>query len=415
MKKFAYIILGLSIVGAVISGLLIIQHYSPDNTVTSLFCGGGPVNPCMELSQTKYAELFGIPVAAYGLLFYLFVLFIILIADYAEGRYHAYSLAVLLALSIVSIIADAVLAVILIIVKLPCQLCIATYAVNICILALLVAWREKAGTREDNSLRVLYKEIFLAKDATSDRKAFNASFVIFLFLLPYAIFSTSNILQLKSDTNRPSADQIKADVRSYYQQPAENIKFPDSGIVLGNPEAEVAITVFTDFLCSFCYKSHLAEEYLLSKYENKIKIIYFTYPLDKNCNPHISQTVYKNSCIASRAFLAATEAGIVEQYSIKHFAEYKKFDHNYDHNRSISILETIDRKDLKDLNAQAFQALMNSARSTKLLEEHIALAKKLSIDGTPAIFINNKRINGYRPVQVLDVIIRNELARKNLL
>ena len=46
---------------------------------------------------------------------------------------------------------------------------------------------------------------------------------------------------------------------NFYQTPAQKIDFPDSGIILGNPEAEVTLYVFTDFLCSACYEFYRIE------------------------------------------------------------------------------------------------------------------------------------------------------------
>ena len=89
MKKFIYLILALAIAGAVLSGILLLQHFYPEAKIGIISCGDGIINPCLSLSQSGYVTLFTIPVAAYGLLWYLLALFILLIADYAGGRYHA--------------------------------------------------------------------------------------------------------------------------------------------------------------------------------------------------------------------------------------------------------------------------------------------------------------------------------------
>ena len=125
----------------------------PDAKIGIISCGGGIVNPCLTLAQSGWSTLFKIPVAAYGLLWYLLAMFIVLIADYAGGRYHAYCLAVILPLAAVAVAADVVLAVILIITKLFCTFCIATYAVNIGILAVAILWFRKAMKDEQFSLR----------------------------------------------------------------------------------------------------------------------------------------------------------------------------------------------------------------------------------------------------------------------
>ncbi|OHD67513.1 MAG: hypothetical protein A2W19_07465 [Spirochaetes bacterium RBG_16_49_21] len=421
MKKFVYGIFSLSAAGAIISGILIFQHYNPDSSISRLFCGDGLANPCRALAESDYSTLFGMPVASYGLVYYLLVLFIILIADYADGRYYAYSLASLLPLSAVAVAADIALGIVLIAVKLPCWLCLATYLINLGILALLIIWHRKMKAGENWSLPGLYREIFSAEKAPADRKAFYASFVLFAFLLPFSIFSTAQIVKLKTalsrsaDDQKLSARQITGYITDFYNQPVEKAKFPDTGMAVGNPKAELSIIVFSDFLCSYCYKFYLVEEFLLSKYKNKIKIIYYNFPLDRGCNPALSRTIYRNSCTASRAFLAASEAGILEHYMKKHFSQYQSLDHAYDSQKPLDVLKLMDTGERRGIDSGKFRILMNSAKTARQLEEHIKLANKLGINGTPTIFISNRKIDGFRPAEVLDTIINIELGGRKAL
>ncbi|TFH40055.1 MAG: hypothetical protein E4G96_08185, partial [Chrysiogenales bacterium] len=138
MKKYVYLILALSAVGAAISAILLLQHYYPDSGPGSLFCGSGIVNPCLTLALSGNSTLFGMPLAAMGLLWHLTAVFIILIADYAGDRYYAHSLALLLPLAGAAVVADLALGAVLIATRLFCALCIATYFVNAAVLAALI-------------------------------------------------------------------------------------------------------------------------------------------------------------------------------------------------------------------------------------------------------------------------------------
>ena len=101
---------------------------------------------------------------------------------------------------------------------------------------------------------------------------------------------------------------------NFYKQPAENIDLPDTGIVLGNPKADMTIVCFTDFLCSACHEFYKMEKFFFGKYGTASKPCITTIPLDKDCNREMKRTVYANSCIASRAFIAASDAGIIDEY-----------------------------------------------------------------------------------------------------
>ncbi|MBN2158656.1 MAG: thioredoxin domain-containing protein [Spirochaetes bacterium] len=411
MKKYIYLILALSIAGALLSGILLLQHYYPQSKIGFITCGEGIINPCLSLARSNYSTVFGIPVAAYGLLWNLLVIFILLIADYAGGRYPACALAVIFPLSAIAFAADIALGGILIATGIFCKFCVATYAVNAAILALAIVWLFKARRDEQFSLAGTLRGIVSAEDSSPDRKAFYSSFVLFVFLLCFAIFSTSYILKLKTGNTRVSADKISTFLDNFYNSPPEKITLPESGIVMGNPEARVTITVFTDFLCSACYRFYQVERLLLNKYGDDIRIVYYNFPLDQGCNPTMRRSVYKNSCIASRAIFAALDGDILEDYVVRHFQDYRRIHGNYNEGTAIETLRMIPPGSRPGMDEARFNALMNSEDTSRRIAEHISAAKQIGIDSTPTLFIGGRRLVGVPPVEVLDRIVDRELAR----
>ncbi len=412
MKKIVYPLLALSVIGAVLSGMLLIQHYYPNVNLGVISCGDGIVNPCLTLSQSAYSTLFTIPVAAYGLLWFLLALFILLIADYAEGRYHDYALALIMPLSIVSVIADVALGIILIATQLMCKLCIATYAVNIAMLALVIVWYRIAARDAHFSFTGVYRDLILPADPSPDRKAFYSAFVLFTFLLGFAVFSTSYILKMKTEKAKIPDDRAAAFISNFYKSPVEKLDLPDTGIVLGNPKADLTIVAFTDFLCSACYEFYRIESFLLAKYRDHIRIVYFNYPLDMACNRDMKRTVYNNSCVASRALITASDAGILDHYITKHFADYQNTHMRYTQALAIAAFNQIPQNERKGLDERQFFAAMNSEGTTLRLEEHLKLAKQLRVDATPTLFIGGRRLVGVPPAEIMDQIIKTELDKK---
>lgn len=408
MKKIVYPLLALAIIGAALSTLLLVQHYYPESRLGFISCGNGIINPCLSLAKSGYATFFTIPIAAYGLLWYLLALFILLIADYAEGRYHDYALATILPLTAAAVAADIVLGVILITTQLLCKFCIATYAVNIFMLALVILWYRAARRDEQFSFSNVFREIFQSAEPSSDRKAFYSSFVLFVFLLAFAIFSTSYILRIKS---QHSGDPASSFISGFYNKPVERLTLPNNGIILGNPNAKVTIVAFTDFLCSACYQFYTIETLLFKKYKGLVRTVYFNYPLDKTCNRDMKRTVYTNSCIAARAFLAASEMGIVDEYILKHFADYEKTHSRYNQTLALQAFSQMKPGDRKGMDENQFLARMNAEDTARRLEEHMKLAKQLRVDATPTIFIGGRRLVGVPPAEILDRIIQTELSQ----
>lgn len=409
MKKYVYAILILSIAGAALSGMLLLQHYYPDSGPGSLLCGGGLVNSCLTLSQSPYSTLFGVPMAAFGLFWHLTAVFVLLIADYARGRYYAYSLAALLPLACAAVTADILLGALLVKTGLFCALCIATYGVNLAVLALLLLWSMRDREAGGSGLAATCRELLSDREASPDRKAFYASFILFMFLLAFALFSTSHIMRLKTERKMMPPEKIESILQEFYRTPGQEIAFPESGIILGDPGAPVTITAFTDFLCSACHEFYRMEKFLLSKYHGRIRIVYFNYPLDGECNPDVRRTLYANACLASRAVIAASEAGILDRYIISHFADYGRIHAGYG---SESALEAFRNSGAKreGLGEKEFTAMMQSEETTRRLERDIALAKELGVSATPTLFIGGRKMEGVPPLEILDRMIARELS-----
>ena len=402
MKKFVYAVILLTIAGTIVSGSLTIEHYYPDTGISSTLCKDSIINPCSSIQQSEYATLLGIPVAAFGLLFYIFILFSVLIADYASERYYLYFLAIALPLTALSILIDILLLIILIKMNIFCILCILTYLINVLLLITLMLWIGKTRSTLTMSLRDVMRSILGFGQEDPDRRAALSLFIVFVFFLSFAIFSSSYILKVKTYEPRPSKEQIEAFINKFFLSPPTELNLPESNMVLGNIQAPVSIVVFTDFLCSACYKFFRVEKYLFSKFQDKINIIYYNYPLDKSCNKHTSYTRYLNSCLASRAITAAAQLKSFEQYLIGHFNRYPAISHAYNRESSLDIADQV-------MGRNTFMQRFNADETGEIVERDINIARELGIDATPTIFINGRKLVGVLPGRVLEAIIEREL------
>ncbi|MEM3791607.1 MAG: vitamin K epoxide reductase family protein, partial [Candidatus Micrarchaeaceae archaeon] len=66
--------IALSALGLAISAYLAVSHY----TSSSVFCPSGGIVDCEKVLNSTYSLLFGVPLAVYGVLFFLVDLFLIL-------------------------------------------------------------------------------------------------------------------------------------------------------------------------------------------------------------------------------------------------------------------------------------------------------------------------------------------------
>lgn len=398
----------LSVAGVVISGLLLYQHYFPDSEMGLLSCGKGLSNPCITIGQSQYAVLFGIPVASFGLLFFILLTFLILVADYAQEKYYRILCGLSFTLVIAGLVSDVILGVIMIRIGVLCRLCVATYIINILLFITIFLFIKSSFSRNDIIESI--KDFF--KPSDPDEKASLSLSILFAFFLAFAVFTSTNIIKMKSGSVKtPDAQKSKL-ITNFYNQSPEKIDFIRSSLSIGNPDAKLKIYIFNDFLCSACYKLYQIEKFIIAKYNDRIQIIYYNYPLNKTCNRYMDDDIYPNSCIASQSMYAASEAGFFKEYFYTHFQDYDKYKDGFERNNVDASLSRAEKNfKIKPESKQKFESIMNETSINKQIIEHIEFAEKIKIDATPTIIISGRRIVGVPPKEFLESIIDTELAK----
>ena len=412
MKKFLYTLLVLSIAGAALSALLLIQHYFPGSDIAGMTCGDGLDNPCHSLSLTGYASIKGIPLAGVGLFFYLFILFTVLVADYAGESYYDAAAILAASLSGAAVAVNFVLAAILVKTGLFCTLCVWTYAVDILMLAAGVLWTRESARQRGASIAALVAGTARGIPETSGGRAALGLFVLFAALLGFSVFATVNIIEKQSGKREFTRKQINDYVTSFYAMEAEELDLPESPMIVGDPAAPLNIIAFTDFLCSACSSFFETEKYIMTRFPGKVSISYYGFPLDRSCNPTVNRTVYENSCIAARAVNAAARTGILGEYLKMHFKRYNEIKHGYAEETAMSVFNDAVKYSVKKSTPGEYRKILQSDDIDTAVRNDIELARENDIRSTPTLFIGGRRMRGAPPKEMLEEIIRLELEKK---
>src|SRR5262249_34796961 len=138
----------LCIAGALVSGLLLLQHHGESGAVSTVneVCGDGQTSGCDTVARSSWSKVGGLPLAAIGLFFYgsLVALLVLLLLAPPEAR-DALAFLVAAALAAALVVDLALLGVQAVSIRAFCKLCLATYALNAASLALLWPARRAAG------------------------------------------------------------------------------------------------------------------------------------------------------------------------------------------------------------------------------------------------------------------------------
>ncbi len=404
MKKYIYLLIILAAAGSFLSAVLLIQHYQPAADFGILSCG--VTGSCTNVSHSPYSVFLGIPVAAFGLLYYLVILIGVLVADYAHDFYLRAYTAAGTALTVLSVAVDIALALLLVYLGEFCPLCVATYAINIIVLAVFVLLYSRLRKEQGLSIKSVLKEF---KPESSDRKAASALAVITLFLLPYSLYQTNTALSLRHPVKIVTQQEIDKYAEEFYKKPVEKLDLPESRIVLGNPDAELSIHVFSDFLCSACGSFYDKEKQILDKFDGKVKFVYYHYPLDSDCNPDVQRTVYDNSCIASSAVEAAASLGVLKDYVDTHFASRKEYRKKYSSDWAVKIFDMVSGGSALNADKVLFEKAMKLDKTDAQIRRHMAAAIRNKVEATPTLFIGGRRILGGPKAEMFEEIVRREL------
>ncbi|MBL8921757.1 MAG: thioredoxin domain-containing protein [Myxococcaceae bacterium] len=159
----------------------------------------------------------------------------------------------------------------------------------------------------------------------------------------------------------------------------------------GAASALVTIVEFSDYQCPFCSRAHNTVVQLQKDYGEKLRVVMKQNPL----------SFHNRAKPAALAALSAGEQGKYWEMHDKMFANQQALED--------ANLEQYAR-DI-GLNVDKWKADMQSPKFQSQIDKEQALAMSLGATGTPAFFINGKKLSGAQPIDNFKRIIDAELGR----
>ena len=193
----------------------------------------------------------------------------------------------------------------------------------------------------------------------------------------------------------PTQDQTSEFQRWYSSQPRVPLIVPSDG-------AKVLVVKFNDFQCPACGQSYLQYKPIFAKYEAEhpgaVKLVLKDYPLNRDCNDAIGQTIHSAAC----------EAAVAVRLAQAHNKTEAMEEWLYTHQPAMTPPSV--RQAARDIGQVTdFDAKYPSMLS--LVKGDVALGKQLGIKSTPTFFINGVKVEGALPPQYFDQAIAFELQR----
>ena len=185
-------------------------------------------------------------------------------------------------------------------------------------------------------------------------------------------------LQQRNQIDVSSVDTTKA-------QPASSESGDISEHVYGNSNSKVLLVEYADFQCPGCNSSYPVTKKVIEKYKDKIGFIFRNYPLT-SAHPN-----------ALAAAAAAESAGLQGKYWEMHnslFENRASWVELSGSTRTENFVKLA--SDIKGLNIEKFKADLENPNIRKKIDYDMALGKKDSVGGTPAMYINGKDVGSQK-------------------
>jgi protein-disulfide isomerase len=153
--------------------------------------------------------------------------------------------------------------------------------------------------------------------------------------------------------------------------------------VRGPAGALVTVVTFADYECPFCGRGNDTVNWLLKAYPGKVRLVYKHYPLP-------SHTGAKRA--AEMAFCVMKTSGAATFWKL-HDKLYQSKD-GYDDKTLLAAARSV------GAGAAQVKACMEDKMQLAPMAADMTLGTSLGVDGTPAFFINGKKIVGAQPLDV---------------
>ena len=391
-KKMIWIqILALIGLGLTIKLAMIFHTANFDKYALSSFCSINDFIDCDGAARTKTAQFIGLPLAWWGIFFYIIILFLTVVEKLKNIKFLKFlevfknPYAYISTLGTIAFTCSMVLACISLFgIKKLCILCFATYFLDIVIATI-------AANGLFKNILKNFKTTFI--DFIDGVKTYTKTFIVLLLLfvsfLTYSGVTLNFVPHIKKHNSIMKYRKIKHN------------PYRINGNVLGNEKGDLVVELYSDYVCPLCYIHNIMLHQIVKEFKN-VKIVHHNLPFDKMCNPYIDVNMHPGACFMSRAAIAARNQGDYWGMSSLLYEKQPK-----------KMADMVELAKELNFDVDKFKADIDSSATVYEINKEVFDGNELGIDATPTMYINGDKIVGVKPYYELkELMIKYGAKRK---
>jgi len=430
----------LCLAAAAVSGLLLGEHHGEPLLVSTVnqACGNGQTSGCESVARSSWSSFAGLPVAAYGLVFYLSLSLLLALALFAPGDLRDPMASVVAALLALGLLVDLLLlGVQAFSIHAFCFFCIGTYLLGAAaIIVLFPALRSlravpAALARVEGRLAgaswvlgtLALAGAVLAANATLASRAACRQATLLGAPVPAAGTPASATTPgpaapspgapaaAASPAPSPTGPSSPQDVK-YWKERAEKLQAtlddprkldayfsakaqheydtatPVKIELSGTPDkgpakAPVVVVEYSDFMCPYCRNLGLALSQFVPQAGGRVAVYFRNFPLDKSCNDKLPGSTHPGSCNLALGAICARYQGKFDAYHDRVFQTEL---------RDPTPADVVRVAGQAGLSAAAVQGCLDDPKAKGDLAADIAEGNRLGVNSTPTVYINGKKL-----------------------
>ncbi len=388
----ALLALGLAAAGIVVTIILLREHLTvfEGDTAGSLFCGGGGRFDCNTVAASPTSWLLGLPLALWGLAFYIASGALALLAWKLPDGEAAAAAGVGSVLALAALMLDAWLGWTMATkIGAFCMNCVATYVLNLGLAIAFWALDRRAGATHE------WKALLTRWAAARPGRWLKVGVaVVAVAGAACAFFLTGRaVAETLADSYAEAGELL---VRIKTEPPMDMTRF--SALPAEGPaNARVDIVVASDFQCSFCRALAARLDEVRRDHPNDVRIRFLNVPISSQCNPKVTHDEHQHACWLARAGACAAQQGKFWEY---HDLVYRTLSPTHANEAGVrSALAGI------GMDAAALDRCLTSGEADSVVARDIRAWMDLDMDSVPSVIINGHlKTGGLYPTSLRRVV-----------
>lgn len=397
--RLTIVLLALAGIGSSIYLTLIHYWHLVDPSYQSI-CSVSQTFDCDKVNTSEYSVFLGVPIALYGVAFYLVILTLTLMS-FSTGEKLARALDLVFGLSTLSFLLSVALALVSEFkVGAFCLFCISLYVINT--LLMLISFKAAGGGlravvgRLDSELAGFYRSPL--------------AYTAFLIFLGVSFLGGGFYREKMAQAQEELASRVRVDLAKEKKEAAragdpsvtEHPKEPEAPAadslfdppmdlplngyepIRGKADAPVKIYAWSDFECPHCKIAAGVLDEVVARMPGQVAQVYKQYPLDMSCNEYVQRPMHERACAASIASMCAQRQGLFWEMHDLIFRNQDRL--------SDDDIASYARNIGMDMNA--FNQCLQDRDIVLELNKDIEQGKVAGVAGTPSLYFNGRRYKG---------------------